>query len=45
MHRDLIGGDGIEFVYELFEQTHTIHESYFDEGYIFLFPKTFYFKL
>jgi hypothetical protein len=37
-HRILAGGDGIDFVYELFEDTHTIIKSYVCQGFIILFP-------
>lgn len=37
-HRATAGGDGIDFVYELFEKTHTIIKSYVCQGFIILFP-------
>jgi hypothetical protein len=37
--RESIGGNGIDFVYELFDSSHTIQESYNHEGYIILYPK------
>lgn len=39
--RKIIGGDGIEFIFNLFEKTHHIVESYKDEGYILLFPNIY----
>tara|TARA_Y100000310_G_scaffold190080_1_gene190055 strand:- start:5703 stop:6290 length:588 start_codon:yes stop_codon:yes gene_type:complete len=38
--RSLYGRDGIDFIYEMFEDTHTIKKSYADNGYILLLPKT-----
>lgn len=37
-YRSIAGGDGIDFVYELFEDTHTIIKSYVCQGFIILFP-------
>ena len=36
--RSKYGGDGIEFVEELFEETHYVVKSYNQQGYIMLFP-------
>jgi hypothetical protein len=37
--RKRIGGEGIEFIYNLFEKSHDISKDYRDQGYILLFPK------
>lgn len=39
--RNKFGGDGIDFIYELFYETHIINKDYRDEGYIILTPKNF----
>jgi|TARA_R110002020_G_scaffold8148_3_gene33265 hypothetical protein len=36
--RSKYGGDGIEFIEELFEETHYVVKSYNQQGYIMLFP-------
>ena len=33
-----MGGNGIDFIYQLFESTHTISRDYRNEGYIILEP-------
>lgn len=37
--RRQLGGDGIGFINELFEETHEIHKDFRDQGYIVLLPK------
>jgi len=37
--RSLLGGDGIEFIYDAFNGTHIIEKNYKDQGYIILKPK------
>jgi hypothetical protein len=37
--RRLYGGDGIEFIYDLFDSTHEITKDYSDQGYIIITPK------
>lgn len=37
--RNRLGGDNIHFIHELFEETHSIHKDYRDQGYIILIPK------
>lgn len=36
--RNVAGADGIDFVYELFDETHIIIESYIAQGFLILFP-------
>jgi len=38
--RDLYGGNGIDFIYNLFGDTHTIRRDLRDQGYIILTPKS-----
>ena len=37
--RRTLGGEGIEFIHELFDQTHNLERDYRDQGYIILSPK------
>lgn len=37
--RLVYGRDGIDFIYEMFSETHNIKKSYADNGYILLLPK------
>ncbi len=37
--RKTMGGDGIDFIYRLFQETHTIVRDYAHEGYIVVRPK------
>lgn len=37
--RKKMGGNGIKFIYEMFEKTHNIVKDYRDQGYIILTPK------
>jgi hypothetical protein len=37
--RKTLGGDGIDFIFNNFSNTHDIARSYQDEGYIVLTPK------
>lgn len=37
--RSVLGGDGIDFIYDLFETTHNIEKLYSAQGYIVLTPK------
>jgi len=36
--REVCGGDSIDFVYDLFKDSHFIIESYLSQGYLILFP-------
>lgn len=36
--RSEVGGDNIDFVYEMFDDTHLIIKSYLNQGYLILFP-------
>jgi len=38
-HRSTLGGNGIDFIYNNFSNTHTVARDYNDEGYILLTPK------
>jgi hypothetical protein len=38
--RAALGGDGIQFIYELFDETHHIQKDYKEQGYIILTPKS-----
>jgi hypothetical protein len=38
-NRLMLGGDGIDFIYNSFSYTHDIVRNYNDEGYIILIPK------
>jgi hypothetical protein len=38
--RSIAGGDGINFIYEMFEDTHIIIETITKQGYMILFPKS-----
>jgi hypothetical protein len=37
-YREVAGADNIDFVYELFDETHYIIESYVAQGFLILFP-------
>ena len=37
-NKALHGGDSLDFVYELLDETHIIVESYLQEGYLICFP-------
>lgn len=37
--RNSIGAEGNQFVYDLFNDTHNIVETYLDEGYVIMWPK------
>jgi len=37
--RHIYGRDGIDFIYNMFDRTHTIKKLYNDEGYIIMLPK------
>lgn len=37
--RTKIGGNGIQFVYDMFEKTHTIEKDFRDQGYLIIKPK------
>jgi len=37
--RKQLGAEGIDFIYELFNETHDISKDYRDQGYIILIPK------
>lgn len=37
-NKDLHGGENLDFVYELLDETHVIVESYLQEGYLICFP-------
>lgn len=39
LDRKTMGGDGIDFIYKLFQDTHEIVRDYRNEGYIILKPK------
>ena len=43
--REVLGDNNIDFVYNLFKETHIIIESYLSEGYIILFPINSYINL
>jgi hypothetical protein len=38
--RRFLGGNGIDFIYEIFQETHTIEKDYREQGYIICKPKT-----
>ncbi len=38
-NRKILGGDNINFIYELFEKTHIIEKDFRDQGYIIVKPK------
>lgn len=37
--RKIMGGEGIKFIENIFQPTHTIEKNYSDEGYIIICPK------
>lgn len=37
--RHLYGGDGVDFIYKLFEETHNITKLYAQQGYVIMEPK------
>lgn len=37
--RSIYGRDGIDFIYKLFDNTHTVKKLYHDQGYVVLLPK------
>lgn len=37
-YKDIAGGNGIDFVYELFDETHVIIKSYLHQGFVIMFP-------
>lgn len=37
--RDAAGGDGVDFVYEMFSDTHHIFKTYVKQGFIIMLPK------
>ena len=37
--RKLLGGEGIGFIFELFEDTHNIQRDFRDQGYVIITPK------
>jgi hypothetical protein len=39
VERELLGGEGIDFIFELFSTTHQIYRDYRDQGYIIVTPK------
>jgi hypothetical protein len=38
--RNVLGGNGIDFIYDSFSESHRINKVYNDEGYIILTPKS-----
>lgn len=38
--RHILGGNDINFIFELFDNTHNINRDYRDEGYLIITPKT-----
>jgi hypothetical protein len=43
--REICGNNNIDFVYDLFKESHIIVESYRSEGYLILFPMSCYLEL
>jgi tRNA splicing endonuclease len=39
VERELLGGEGIDFIFEIFSTTHQIYRDYRDQGYIIVTPK------
>lgn len=37
--RKELGGDGLDFITEKYDSTHTVHKDYSHQGYLFLMPK------